>query len=82
LLGLKKKASDAEKELAHRLYDEMVVLSDQIKQKLRVFESQLLSMSEEKFEELGCTAEEEPEPLPTAADTDEGTRYQYGARGH
>ena len=81
LLGMKKKASDAEKELAHRLYDEMVVLSDQIKQKLRIFESQLSSMSEEKFEELGCTASVEPEPMQAAA-AEEGTRYQTGARGH
>jgi hypothetical protein len=81
LLGLKKKASDAEKELAHRLYDEMVILSDQLRQKLRVFESQLSSMSEERFEELGCTASEEPQPQLSEAD-DEGTRYHTGARGH
>ena len=38
-------------------------------------------MSEEKFEELGCTASVEPEPMQAAA-AEEGTRYQTGARGH
>jgi hypothetical protein len=82
LFGMKKKASDAEKELAKRLYDEMVILSDQLKQKLRIFESQLSSMGEEKFAELAYTAPEEPEPLQTAEGGDDGTRYQFGARGH
>lgn len=82
LLGLKKKASNAEKELAQRLYDEMVIMADQLKQKLRVFESQLASMSEEKFAEIDYTPPEEPKSKPAIEQEDEGSRYQFGARGH
>ncbi len=80
LFGKKNKPSDAEKELARRLYDEMIALSDQLKQKLRVFESQLLSMPEEKFVELAHT----PEPAPRVAETaeDDSGQYHFGARGH
>lgn len=81
LLGKKNKPSDAEKELARRLYDEMIVFSDQLKQKLRVFETQLLSMSEEKFEELHYNP---PLPNPVEAkepETEDNGQYHFGARG-
>lgn len=77
--GKKHKPSDAEKELAKRLYDEMVGFSDQLKQKLRVFESQLNSMPEEKFAELIYTPEETPQV--EVAEEDSG-QYHFGARGH
>ena len=77
--GKKHKPSDAEKELAKRLYDEMVGFSDQLKQKLRVFESQLNSMPEEKFTELIYTPEETPLVAAIKEDTNQ---YHFGARGH
>ncbi len=82
MLGMKKKASNAEKELAQRLYDEMVIMSDQLKQKLRIFESQLASMSEEKFVEIDYTPPEELKPKPQTEQEEDGSRYQFGARGH
>ncbi len=80
MFGKKNKPSDAEKELAKRLYDEMIVFSDELKQKLRVFESQLSSMPEEKFAQLAYTPEEEPSAEPKIED--DGAQYHFGARGH
>lgn len=83
MFGKKAKPSDAEKELARRLYDEMITFSDQLKQKLRVFESQLLSMPEEKFVELIHTPEPTAEVKETAAKEEEDNgQYHFGARGH
>ena len=82
MFGLKKKASNAEVELAQRLYEEMVVLSDRLKQKLRVFESQLSSMPEEKFTDKIFISTDEPKAQETVIQEDSGTQYQFGARGH
>jgi hypothetical protein len=46
LLGAKAKVSEHEMELSHRYYEEIVVLSDKLKHKLRILESQLMSFSE------------------------------------
>lgn len=76
LLGKKRKPSEAEKELAQRLYEEMVVFSDQLKKHLNVFESQLHASSEADFENIEIPVPEMKEPEP------EDTQYMYGARGH
>ncbi len=81
LFGKKNKPSDAEKELAKRLYDEMVIFSDELKQKLRVFESQLSSMPEEKFAQLAYTPPVEEAPASEPED-ESGSQYHFGARGH
>lgn len=81
LLGKKNKPSDAEKELAQRLYEEMVVFSDELKQKLRVFETQLSSLPEEKFAQLVYVPKEEPK-ANTETEDEDTSQYHFGARGH
>ncbi len=84
LLGNRQKASDAEIEFAHRYYEEIVELSDRLKHKLRVFESQLQSLGEERFSHV--TLDEAP-PVETAPQLDapeiaeSDHTYCYGARG-
>lgn len=83
-LGGKTRASSHEIEFSQRYYEEIVHLSDKLKQKLRIFEAQLMSLSEEKFDELICfTQKEEKIPLSLAIQEiseDQGA-YHYGARG-
>ncbi len=87
LLGGRTKASDAETEYSLRNYEEIVSLSDKLKHKLRVFESQLQGMGEERFEHVALQsttpeAAEATAPVsknPTFADSDQS--YFYGARG-
>lgn len=85
LLGGKNKASEHEIELSVRYYEEIVDLSDKFKHKLRVLESQLLSLGEEKFDRLSEFNEpvvekpiilKIPEPEPVAEEA-----YFYGTRG-
>ncbi len=79
LFGKKNRPSDAEKELAKRLYDEMIAFSDELKQKLRIFESQLSSMPEEKFAQTAYIPIETPASEPEEEDD---AQYHFGARGH
>lgn len=83
-LGAKSKASEHEIELSLRYYEEIILLSDQLKHKLRILEAQFMGFTEEKFDEYCRFTEKEtivpielkiPEPF-----IDEGA-YHYGARG-
>ena len=86
-LGAKNKASEYEIELSHRYYEELVVLSDKLKHKLRILESQLLSLADENFESVAAfTKPRESVPampdlkIPAPANNEEGA-YFYGTRG-
>ncbi len=84
-LGAKNKASEHEIELSIRYYEEIVNLSDKFKHKLRILESQLLSLGEEKFDRVTDFIDpiiEEPiilkVPEPQAVVEE---AYFYGTRG-
>ncbi len=84
LLGGRTRASAHEIELSQRFYEEIIQLSDKLKQKLRIFEAQLMSLSEEKFDELIRFTQQE-KSIPAVMEIqevseDEGA-YYYGARG-
>lgn len=83
-LGGRTRASTHEIEFSHRYYEEIVILSDQLKNKLRIFEAQLMSLSDEKFDELShFTQQEKSTPIVVEIkeiSEDEGA-YHYGARG-
>ncbi|MGA9047193.1 CZB domain-containing protein [Sulfuricurvum sp.] len=85
LLGVKNKASEPEIELSQRYYEEIILLSDQLKHKLRVLESQLLSMGEEKFTLVSglsnSTASTAMEPKILETPESEEEAYFYGTRG-
>ncbi|OHD89428.1 CZB domain-containing protein [Sulfuricurvum sp. RIFCSPLOWO2_12_FULL_43_24] len=85
LLGSKSKASEYEIELSLRYYEEIITLSDKLKHKLRILESQLMSLGEEKFDLIaGFTNVEVPAPcelkIPEPSNNDEEA-YYYGTRG-
>lgn len=87
LFGKQTRASSHEMELGYRYYEEIITLSDQLKNKLRIFEAQILSMDEEKFQTYGALIEEvKVKPInntieePTQSATEDKT-YFYGARG-
>ena len=83
MLGNRPKASDAEMELAQRYYEEIVALSDKLKHKLRVFESQLQSMGEERFDFVTEPVETTQTLLSDAVEPSAPANqtYFYGARG-
>ncbi|MDD5717973.1 MAG: hypothetical protein PHW64_09285 [Sulfuricurvum sp.] len=85
LLGGKNKASEHEIALSQRYYEEIIVLSDKMKQKLRILESQMLSMSEEKFDAVaGFTTPVVNETLTLKIEEPvrtEESSYFYGTRG-
>ncbi|MGD9969613.1 MAG: hypothetical protein AB7S65_04100 [Sulfuricurvum sp.] len=76
--------STHETELAQRYYEEIIALSDQLKNKLRIFETQLHATPSEKFEELARFDEEELKPIEPANVVDEENSddqaYFYGTR--
>ncbi|MDD5158729.1 MAG: hypothetical protein PHI47_09160 [Sulfuricurvum sp.] len=85
LLGSKSKASEHEIELSVRYYEEIITLSDKLKHKLRILESQLLSLGEDKFDVIaGFTNVEISAPLelkiPESVNNEEEV-YYYGTRG-
>ncbi len=85
LLGAKNKASEHEIELSQRYYEEIIILSDKLKHKLRILESQLMSLGEDKFDVVaGFTNIEVTTPLelkiPKPVNNDEEA-YYYGTRG-
>lgn len=87
LFGLKSTISSHEKELAGRYYEELVLMSDQLKSKMRTFEAQLISQSDEKFATYGLmfneknTITKETVVKKEAEEATEGKAYFYGARG-
>jgi hypothetical protein len=83
-LGGRTRASVPEIELSQRYYEEIIQISDKLKQKLRIFESQLMSLPEEKFDELSCFTQKEkliPANIEIQAPSDDQGVYCYGARG-
>lgn len=80
MFGLKHKVNRHEAELSGRYYEEVLKYSDQLKKKLRVFESQLMSLSDDKFDALAAFSM--PEAMPVAEiekeNSDDG--YLYGGR--
>lgn len=86
LLGGKTKLSEYEIEYSQRYYEEIVIISDKLKHKLRILESQLMSLGEDKFTLIASnTKSETPEEqmnlkIPETQDSDENA-YFYGTRG-
>lgn len=83
--GSKHKASQNELLLSQRYYEEIVVLSDKLKNKLRVFESQMLATADEKFDEYAAyfAAPSTPEPAVASEEktpADSKPRYYRGQR--
>ena len=84
LLGGRSRASAHEIELSQRFYDEIIQLSDKLKHKLRIFEAQLMSLSEEKFDELSSFTQKEEltsEAIEIETASENEGAYHYGARG-
>jgi hypothetical protein len=65
MLGTRKPGT-SELMLAQRFYEELVTVSDNLMNRIRLFESQMLAAPETKFDEL-LFAEEEPEEEPASA---------------
>lgn len=87
LFGKKSGVNSHEMDLSQRYYEEIVALSDQLKHKMRIFEAQLMSLDEEKYNQFAAYTEEKSiEPANTiiteTADTQSDEKaYFYGARG-
>jgi hypothetical protein len=84
-LGGKPKVSEHEIELSQHYYEEIVILSDKLKHKLRVFESQLISFGDDKFDAVAefinakvSTSPDLKNPKPINNTND---AYFYGTRG-
>lgn len=86
LLGSKSKVSEHETELSQRYYEEIIALSDKLKQKIRILESQLMSMNDEKFSVLASFIDsqtDKPTLVSTVAEDESPAEnaYFYGTRG-
>jgi hypothetical protein len=85
LLGAKSKASEHEIELSLRYYEEIITLSDKLKHKLRILESQFMSLADEKFDVVAGFVKVEITPplelkIPEPVNNEEEA-YYYGTRG-
>lgn len=82
-LGFKNGANKYEIELASRYYEDIVKLSDQFKNRFKVFESQLFALSEEKHKMIKLFSDEDEkiQNAPTSSDDDVSSHY-YGPRSH
>lgn len=86
LLGSKTKISEFEIDFAQRYYEEIILLSDKLKHKLRILESQLMSLGEEKFAVIaeytksGTMEENMDLKIPKVVNNEEEA-YFYGTRG-
>lgn len=85
LIGAKHKASEHEIELSQRYYEEIVLLSDKLKHKLRILESQMMSLPLEKFDAVAGFTKPllsplKEQPILESVDNEE-TAYFYGTRG-
>jgi hypothetical protein len=81
-LGLKSSANKYEIELSARYYEDIVKLSDQFKNRFKVFESQLLALGDAKHEMIkGFAFEQINEMNEKQKIRDENTNdYNYGPR--
>lgn len=85
LLGAKSKASEHEIELSEHYYAEIIILSDKLKHKLRILESQLMSLGEDKFDVVAGFTNVDAIPtmelkIPEPVNNEEEA-YYYGTRG-
>ncbi|MDH4944932.1 hypothetical protein [Sulfurimonas sp. C5] len=82
-LGFKNSASKYEIELATRCYEDIVVLSDQFKNKFGVLERQLFALSDVKHEMVRVFEYEEEEAQKrTVMENESGDDYHHGPRSH
>lgn len=84
LLGSKSRVNDHETELSHRYYEELVVLSDKLKQKLRILENQLISLDESHFSVLSVILDESQKHTADRTfmmEENQEKAYFYGTRG-
>lgn len=87
LFGINSRVSNYEMELAYRYYEEIIHVSDQLKNKLRIFEAQVLSMNDEKFITYESLMNEKISQDNPAIDkkeditSDDNKTYFYGTRG-
>jgi len=79
VLGFKHKVNKNEAVLSSHYYEELLKLSDQLKKKLRTFESQLMSLSDDKFENIATFSQEEVVPEAVKEEKRSDT-YLYGGR--
>lgn len=80
LFGFKSSANKYELELASRYYEDILALSDQFKNKFRVFESQITALSEEKHELIKSFDDEEQSSESIIEGGDDLANYQFGPR--
>jgi len=82
ILGHKSGINEYETEFSQRYYEDIVSLSDKLKQKMRVLETQMMSYAEEKFDAVipytGFDSPKQPVPELNETETD---AYYYGTRG-
>lgn len=78
--GAKHRVSPHEVELATRYYEQIVVLSDQFKGKLKLLESQWMSYQEDKFDDLAVFSEVTEVTADLTVEAEVNT-YCYGPRG-
>lgn len=77
-----KRAGASDLKLAQNYYEELVGVSDKLIARLRVFESQLLAMPEQKFDELIFEPEPEAVPeVPTAIKSADAVKNKIYFRG-
>lgn len=85
LIGAKNKVNEHEIELSHRYYEEIIHLSDKLKHKLRILESQMMSMGDDKFNLIAgfskAAVSVNTELLTSESDNKEDDAYFYGTRG-
>jgi hypothetical protein len=87
LLGGKTPINTHESKFAQQFYEEIVQLSNKLKLKLRAFETLLVNLSEDKFNELSCFTQQKENLKPIGvkseevSDDDDNGAYYFGARG-
>lgn len=79
VFGFKHKVNENEAVLSSHYYEELLKLSDQLKKKLRTFESQLMSLGNEKFDNMAAFSQEEV--VPEVIEEEKSDTYYYGPRG-
>jgi hypothetical protein len=84
-LGGKPRISSHQIEFSQQTYEDIIQLSDNLKQKIRIFETQLMSFPDDKFDALICFTQQkekvEPILLKQEEISDDNGAYHYGARG-
>ncbi|MDY0121373.1 MAG: hypothetical protein RBR54_05455 [Sulfurimonas sp.] len=81
LLGIRQVPNKHEQELAARYYEELVLHADRFKKRLSLFESQLLSMSQEKHVTINRIKTDTQQKKEKDHMSEEGGLY-HGPRSH